>query len=417
MNRRMSIDGADPLRALRERIVELVAWFGEDGRRLPDAQDAWRRDELWDRRLLDEETRWLELLGTERSLSFASLAGASPSRLLLELESLDHVAWMYAGSARLAPAELIRRGGRELYLVRLARERTPHAARQAGLIYTHLRYHALIPSRVECDPVRSYRVRVETMRHGATRCEEALARGSVTVATTSFGDEAPIDFEALSVPTEDERARKLTKAITDAATRGVDVFVAPELTVTPSARAAALRALRWATGPQLALLVPGSFHEREDDGAVFNRAILVDGKGNELAEHRKLTRFGRLEEGWLESIALGDEITVIVTPIGTVAVAICKDFCDDHVGRVWEQIQPEWLLVPAYGRGASAHETAARRIARMVGTVTILAHEGDRLLQADQNSFVHVTELLKGNSQAPEFFEHKIQMLDDLQSS
>ncbi|HWO22655.1 MAG TPA: carbon-nitrogen hydrolase family protein [Kofleriaceae bacterium] len=412
----MSIDGADPLRALRERIVELVAWFGEDGRRLPDAQDAWRRDELWDRRLLDEETRWMELLGTEQPLAFAPLASSPPARLLLELESLDHVAWMYAGSARYAPAELLRRGSRELYLVRLARERTPHAARQAGLIYTHLRYHALIPSRVECDPVRSYRVRVETMRHGAARCEEARARGSVTVATTSFGDEAPIDFEALSVPTEDERARKLTKAIADAATRGVDLFVAPELTVPPSARGAVLRALRWATGPELALLVPGSFHEREDD-AVFNRAILVDGKGNELATHRKLTRFGRLEEGWLESIALGDEITVIVTPIGTVAIAICKDFCDDHVGRVWEQLQPEWLLVPAYGRGASAHETAARRIARMAGTVTILAHEGDRLLQADQNSFIHVTELLKGNSQAPDFFEHKIPMQDDLQSS
>ena len=412
----MSIDGADPLRALRERIVELVAWFGEDGRRLPDAQEAWRSDELWDRRVLDEEERWHELLATERSLAFASLTTSSPARLLLELESLDHVAWMFAGSARLAPAELIRRGSRELYLIRLARERTPHAARQAGLIFTHLRYHALVPARVECDPVRSYRVHVEPMRHGAIRCEEALARGAVTVATTSFGDEARIDFEALSVPTEDERALKLTKAIADAAIRGVDLFVAPELTVPPSARAAVLRALRWATGPQVALLVPGSFHEREDDD-VFNRAILVDGKGNELATHRKLTRFGRLEEGWLESIALGDEITVIVTPIGTVAVAICKDFCDDHVGRVWEQIQPEWLLVPAYGRGASAHETAARRIARMVGTVTILAHEGDRLLHADQNSFVHVTELLKGNSQAPEFFEHKIQMLDDLQSS
>ena len=149
---------------------------------------------------------------------------------------------------------------------------------------------------------------------------------------------------------------------------------------------------------------------------MFNRALLVDGKGNELCEHRKLTKFGRLD-GWLESIALGDEITVLVTPIGTVALAICKDFCDDHVGRVWEQIQPEWLIVPAYGKGASAHETAAKRIARMVGTVVILAHEGDRLLDAAQNSFVHGPELLKGNAQAPEFFEHKINLRDDAQTS
>jgi hypothetical protein len=411
----MSVDGADLLRALRERIVELVVWFGEDRRRLPDAQEMWRQDELWDRRLLDEETRWQELLGDQKPFPFASLTSSSPARLLLELECIDHLAWLYAGNAHLAPAQVIRRGGREHYLVRLARERTPHTARQADVIYTHLRYHALVPARIEVDAVRSYRVRVEPMRHGSLRCEEALARGAVKVATTSFGDEARIDFDKLTVPTADERARKLSKAIADAATRGVDIFVVPELTVPPSARAEVLRDLRWATGPQLALLAPGSFHEREE-GLVFNRAILVDGKGNELCTHRKLTKFGQLE-GWLEAIALGDEITVLVTPIGTVALAICKDFCDDHVGRVWDQIQPEWLIVPAYGRGASAHETAARRIARMVGTVIILAHEGDRLLGAEQNSFVQGSELLKGNSQAPDFFEYKIQFTDDVQTS
>lgn len=412
----MSIGGADLLRALRERIVELIVWFGEDGQRLPEAQDAWRQDEMWDRRLLDEEARWQELLDERKPLPFAPLKTALPSRLLFELECLDAVTWLYAGSARLAPAHLIRRGDREHYLVRLARERTPHAARQAGLIYTHLRYHALIPARVECDAVRSYRVRIETMRHGALRCEEALARGHVSVATTSFGDDAQIDFDELTVPTAHERGRKLSKAIAAAAARGVDILVAPELTVPPNTRSAVLHSMRWNTGPELALLVPGSFHEREEDGT-FNRAILVDGKGNELCEYRKLTKFGRLEEGFFETISLGDEITVLVTPIGTIAIAICKDFCDDHVSRVWEQIQPEWLLVPAYGKGASAHETAAKRIARMVGAVIILAHEGDRLLDAPQNSFVHVTELLKGNSQAPDFFEYKIHMLDDLESS
>ena len=411
----MSTDGADLLRALRERIVELVVWFGEDRRRLPDAQELWRQDELWDRRVLDEETRWQELLVAPQPFPFASLTSSPPARLLLELECLDHLAWLYAGNAHLAPAQILRRGGREHYLVRLARERMPHTARQADVIYAHLRYHSLIPARVECDAVRSYRVRVEPMRHGALRCEEALARKAVKVATTSFGDGARIDFGELTVPTAEERARKLSKAVADAAARGVDILVAPELTVPSSARAAVLRELRWAKGPQLALLAPGSFHEREDDG-VFNRAILVDGKGNEICTHRKLTKFGQLE-GWLESIVLGNEITVIVTPIGTVALAICKDFCDDHVGRVWDQIQPEWLLVPAYGRGSSAHETAAKRIARVVGTIVILAHESDRLPEEEQNSFVHVTELLKGNSQAPDFFEHKIDFTDDTQSS
>jgi hypothetical protein len=283
------------------------------------------------------------------------------------------------------------------------------------VLYTHLRHHALIPARVEVDPIRSYPVHVEHMRQGTIRCEEALARGIVKVATTSFGDGARIDFGGLSIPTAAERARKLSQAITGAAARGVDILVAPELTLPPTARAAVLRDLRWGTGPELALLAPGSFHEREAAG-VFNRAVLVDGKGNELCTHRKLTKFGELE-GWLEEIELGDEITVLVTPIGLVALAICKDFCDDHVGRVWEQLQPEWLLVPAYGRGASAHETAARRISRMAGTIVILAHEGDPALDEGQNSFVQAAEMLKGNSQAPDFTEYKIAFTDDAQSS
>lgn len=399
---------------MRERIVELVAWFGEDARRLPAAQDAWRQDQLWDRRLREEEERWRIALAEQAPLPFASLTDPG-ARLLLELECLDHVAWELAGIARLAPAPTFRRGDREYYLIRLARERRPHIARQAGLIYTHLRYHALVPTRVECDAVRSYRVTVKSMIDGR-RCVEAIDRGRVSVATTSFGDDARIDWSALTIPTAEERARTLSTAITAAAARGVDILVAPELTVPPRARAAVIRTLQWSSGAQLALLVPGSFHEREADD-VYNRAILVDGKGNELCAHRKLTKFGLLEEGWLESIALGDQITVLVTPLGTIALAICKDFCDDFVGRVWEQLQPEWLLVPAYGRGASAHESAARRIARMAGTIVILAHEGDRVLGVTQNSFVHGSELVHGNSKAPEFFEYHVNLLDDLEGS
>jgi hypothetical protein len=34
-----------------------------------------------------------------------------------------------------------------------------------------------------------------------------------------------------------------------------------------------------------------------------------------------------------------------------------------------------------------------------------------------QNSFVHAAEMLKGNAQAPDFFEYKIDFTDDAQSS
>lgn len=413
----MPVDGADPLRTLRERIVELVAWFGEDGRRLPAAQSAWRHDELWDKRIDAEVERWQGLMEEGRPLPLAALAVSPPAGVLFELECLDLLAWYFPGAGS-APAPRFRRGDREYYLVRLARERTPHTARQAGLIYTHLRYHALVPTRIEIDAVRSYSVRIDPRIWGSDRWGDMRARGHVRVATTSFGDGAEIewnDHAAVSVPTAGDRARNLGKAIEDAARGGVDILVAPELTVPPGARDQVLSELRWASGRQLALLVPGSFHERVADRTV-NRALLADGKGNVLLEHLKLAMFGE-NDGWLESISLGDEIRVVVTPIGTVAIAICKDFCDYFVGRVWEQLQVEWLLVPAYGRGANAHEEAAGRVARMVGTVTILAHEGDHAKQVDSNSFVHVTSLAKPDPKkelnAPKYFEYLVNLGDD----
>lgn len=409
----LPVDGADPLRALRERIIDLVAWFGEDNRRLPAAQAAWRADELWDRRVEAEVERWQVLMDEGRPLPLASLPDSPPAGVLFELECLDLLAWFLPG-AGLAPAPRFRRGNREHYLVRLAGERTPYTARQAGLIYTHLRYHALVPTQIEIDAVRSYRVRIEPRAWGADRWGPVRARGDVRVATTSFGDGAEIEWRdraAVGVPTADERVRKLARAIEDAGRAGIDILVAPELTIPPATRDRLLTDLRWASGPELALLVPGSFHERIGDRTV-NRALLVDGKGNVLSEHKKLVMFGE-NDGWLESIALGEEIRVLVTPIGTIAIAICKDFCDYFVGRVWEQLQPEWLLVPAYGRGASAHEEAAGRVARMVGATIILAHEGDRAKQVEANSFVHAKSLTRGNSNAPEYFEYSVQLADE----
>lgn len=416
----MPVEGADPLRVLRERIVDLILWFGADGRRLPAAQAVWRRNELWDKRVESEVDRWQVLLDEGRPLPLAALDASPPEGVLFELECLDLLAWLLPG-ASLAPAPRLARGGREYYVVRLAAERTPHTARQAGLISTHLRYHALVPARIQIDAVRSYGVRLEPPDPriwSAARWADVHARGHVSVATTSFGDGASIEWRegaAVNVPTARERAAKLEQMIEEAAKGGVDILVVPELTVTPAMRDRVLAALRWASGPELALLVPGSFHEQLGERLV-NRALLADGKGNVLCEHLKLVMFGE-NDGWLESISLGSEVRVVSTPIGTLALAICKDFCDYHVGRVWEEIQAEWLLVPAYGRGAAAHEAAAARVARMVGTIIILAHEGDREEKVDANCFVHASTLAKPppdqEPKAPKYFEYIVPIGDD----
>lgn len=398
----MLVDGVDSLAAIRRRLFELAAWFGEDVDRLQAAQARWRKarqvtddDELWRTRVRREVDYWLTQIESP-PLTFAALAPeSSAERALLELEALDHAAWLWAGAEHNA-VQVFGFGDHARYLVRLGRERLPPTARQTGLLSTHLRYHAIVPARVT-SPARPapFRVRFKAVEDGF---EQPLARAQVGLATTSFDDRATIEWNgerAMAICNGDDRAAKLWAAIQAAERDGFDVLVAPELTVTPAARRWITQQLRWrsetpgeaATAPRLALVVPGSFHEQV--GARFvHRALVLDGSGNAVLEHHKMVSYGKLAD-FMEDIQLGDCITVLVTPIGTVAIAICKDFCDDHLGAIWHQIQPEWLLVPAYGGGVGAHKAAASRIGRMLGTVTVLAHQGDATQDEPSQSFIH----------------------------
>lgn len=386
----------DGLAALRARLFELIEWFGEDVDRLPAAQARWRAaqnasqdDDLWRHQVEREVERYLARLDSP-PLTFEVLSpDRSAEAVLLELEAIDQVAWQWPGSAHDLAPQQFGSGDRARYVVRLGRERKPHTGKQAGVLYTHLRHHALIPLQVTV-PARpgSLRVRLTTVAAGF---ERPVARAQIGVATTSFDDGASIEWtgeRATAIHNGADRASKLWATIQAAADDGIDVLVAPELTVTPEARRWIARQLRWLPGPtssRLALVVPGSFHEQVGQRFV-HRAIAFGGSGNELLEHHKLVAYGSLA-GTLEDIQLGDTVTVLITPIGTIAVAICKDFCDDHMGAIWHELQPDWLLVPAYGPGERAHQAAAARIGRMVGTVTVLAHQGDQ--NTPFRSFIH----------------------------
>lgn len=389
---------------MRRRLFDLCSWFGEDVDRLSAAQARWRAgqqvnsDDLWRMRVEREVERCRTQLESSPLRSAALSPDSSAEAALLELEVLDQVASQWHGPKHHVPPPLFGSGDRARYVVPLGRERQPHTANQGGVLYTHLRNHALVPTQVAV-PARpaTLTVRVKTVETGF---EQSLARAEVGVATTSFDDGAAIEWDgerATSICNGDDRAAKLWSALQAAARDGFDLLVAPELTVTPSARQWIVRQLRWppedplegVSAHRLPLMVPGSFHE-QIDGRFVHRAVLLDRVGNELIEHHKLVPYGVFDK-FMEDIRLGDSITLLITPIGTVAIAICKDFCDDHLGPIWDQIQPEWLLVPAYGRGMAAHEAAAKRINRMLGTVTVLAHQGDAIQNVPFGSFIHHT--------------------------
>jgi hypothetical protein len=73
---------------------------------------------------------------------------------------------------------------------------------------------------------------------------------------------------------------------------------------------------------------------------------------------------------------------------------------------LWDQLQPEWLLVPAFGKGISAHRRAAERISRMCDTVTVLAHQGDPAQAVGFESFIHAPgerATVHAHGNAPDF--------------
>jgi hypothetical protein len=240
----MAVDGLDGLAALRARLFELVEWFGEDVDRLPAAQARWRAaqqasdsDDLWRHRVERETEQYLAGLASP-PLFFEVLSPDRPAEaVLLELEAIDQAAWQWPGSAHDLAPQRFGSGDRARYVVRLGRERAPHTGKQAGVLYTHLRHHALMPLQITV-PARpgSLRVRVKTVAAGF---ERPLARAQVGLATTSFDDDASIEWtgeRATAIRNGADRASKLVATIQAAADDGIDVLVAPELTVTPEAR-------------------------------------------------------------------------------------------------------------------------------------------------------------------------------------
>ncbi len=154
-----------------------------------------------------------------------------------------------------------------------------------------------------------------------------------------------------------------------------DVIVLPELAICPEIR---LRISDWLNEHQhpFWMTLPGSFHQ-ELDGAIFNYAELFSRSGKTMLSHHKLTKAGDADQP--EGIITGRKIDLLITPIGLLGIPICLDFCQERppFSQFWEQICPDWLLVPAFGdeRSVDAHARRAATLQRIHGTVCTVANQ------------------------------------------
>lgn len=117
------------------------------------------------------------------------------------------------------------------------------------------------------------------------------------------------------------------------------------------------------------------------DGNCYNAAALLGPDGRATLQHRKLRLFGDADGVGVkaaEDVAQGNHVELLVTPVGTFAVAICKDFFhpDERGAGIWSLLGADWMLVPSFGDEATsrnhAHQAATfwtvNRIVSVVAT-------------------------------------------------
>jgi len=338
------------------------------------ARDAGRHD----RTVAD----FLTALQREQPPSAEEIAGAP----LAFLVALDQVSAMLRSAMPFVPSPYSE-GGRQFWLVPVeftARQTVP-LARQTGNREAWCKWHAVFPART----AHGIEVAVTT---ASGRLAEALHD---TVRDT--GVELPVwighlqdgaqltwelsaagRFRCGAVLPAQTRVRSILHSLERAAEAGALVVVLPELTVDLAARAEARRWLGTHSDHSLEMVVAGSFHEETPDGW-YNTAEMWDRFGERILVHRKLRPFGAAD-GLAEDVNTGNHVTVLVTPIGSFAVLICKDFLDDHesVATLLQEVPVDWVLVPSYGdeKTSARHKARAQSIARVSpGASCVVAHQ------------------------------------------
>lgn len=362
--------GDDPLQALLRMWVLSQAREGENS-----ALNRWERNrapkEAFDRQVRD----FVKRLQTGPDLSDGELADAP----LAALRAIDRVA--HDSLPETPPSGPLEEAGRKYWLIR-AHGRSLPLARQAGCVEHWMTHHRVIPTRSAFDVGVQVCVAVGRTAEALAEVGARSPRG-LRIWIGHVPDDARLEwtasasrtFRLTGVKPEQVRQASLRDTFERASTEGADILLLPEFTVDLTARRVIAQWLRQNPHPFL-LVVAGSFHEDTAQGW-FNTAELWDHSARVLLTHRKLRLFGDIDQ-ITEDVSEGNHVSVLMTPIGSMTVLICKDFMDEHqrVASLLREVPVDWVLVPSYGddKTSLAHERRAESLARVgPGTTSILA--------------------------------------------
>lgn len=128
---------------------------------------------------------------------------------------------------------------------------------------------------------------------------------------------------------------------------------------------------------RLNLLCAGSFHRESRLRDYSNHAELIDLANGQVILHQdKLRAFKAtfLEPPKDEGIVFGRSVQILLSPVGLIAILICRDF-GDEAARIFLELDVDVVLVPSMGDAAtfSAMEKAAKEFCRSYCGVVICA--------------------------------------------
>jgi len=343
----------------------------------------------------------LNTLQDEKPIAL-DVANANPLALIRALD--DYLASTRLPTSQCTPASQLAHPFEEdgetywLVPVTLAARHFAKMNRQSARKARWFHHHAVLPSRtahgieVTCAPARST----------LNACLQALAdldQAKLKVWIAHFDDDADVvwdrtlspvgNWRTLSVEPHESRQATLVQTLVMAAQAGAHVVVFPEFTLDIQHRVELANHLRQ-NPSSIQLVVAGAFHAPPTlppAAQTYNIAPVFNANGSPLFEHRKLRLFGNSHVG-TEFVEVGNQVHVLVTPIGCMTVLICKDFLDEdpRVDNLLAEVPVDWVWVPSYGDQTTLHlhKQRAKKLAEVTtGTSCAVAQTQNTAMKND----------------------------------